>query len=485
MGPWQRAELTFLTTMKRPVGILVVGFALLNGAASMDGLAQMTIPGADPALGRALPPGDVREDTGCYAVEFYYAPDPKADTLATATALVKKYLPTVPLATNSQSPLQPPFVGFEEQGAPVDPSQVPDLKSLQYFGRGLSDQDAANIQKTNRATGLTFIVPKDEVWTMGRKFTELVEEFSQTTGAYIWDSTSEECFTADSWNTRRLSTWPASGVPDVSHQYNVHLYKPGDDSKYLRAITLGMSKFALPDIVIERINAGDSRPAGNLINLVAQSLAEHPVIKSGEKEVFGLQSLADGAWKSKIEASLESGATKEITLALLSGNRLDGDPENRLIEISFQNGVGETEDERRNDLLSKLWGSKDTIVAATHSPEVLAASARAKAKLPALRDLFQKGLPVGGRLLLEAPFAIDTGGNEWMWVEITNWSNADKPEGILQDDPFYVHSLKAGAHVTIDASQVFDYTLYHADGTKEGNETEKLIEAQGGQTIRK
>jgi hypothetical protein len=135
------------------------------------------------------------------------------------------------------------------------------------------------MQTTSRATCLVFVIPKKDVWTLGRKFTQLAEEFAEKTGAYLWDSATRECFSREAWTKMRLETWPESGIPDITHQITIHLYRPDDSSRYLRAITLGMEKFSLPNVVIERLLPSDNRPAGNLINLVCQSFAEKPVIE--------------------------------------------------------------------------------------------------------------------------------------------------------------------------------------------------------------
>jgi uncharacterized protein YegJ (DUF2314 family) len=74
----------------------------------------------------------------------------------------------------------------------------------------------------------------------------------------------------------------------------------------------------------------------------------------------------------------------------------------------------------------------------------------------------------------------DDEGHEWMWVEVTKWTDAKRLEGILWNDPFHIRKLKAGAKVTVATEEVFDYIFYHADGREEGNETGVLMEKQSG-----
>jgi len=58
-----------------------------------------------------------------------------------------------------------------------------------------------------------------------------------------------------------------------------------------------------------------------------------------------------------------------------------------------------------------------------HNEELLAASARAKAKLPELQKAFTAGLQPGEFIDLKAPFPTPDGGTEWMWVEVTSWKD--------------------------------------------------------------
>jgi uncharacterized protein YegJ (DUF2314 family) len=428
---------------------------------------------------------DVRNARNFYSVVFYYTPAPVvSNTQATAEQLVKRFLPGVPFTTEAKK-FPPPFVRFQEEEAPLEYYPAPDASYFEYVRHSMTDKEIASFQKTQRATRLILSVPPDDVWKLSRKFTQLVLEFAETNKAFIWDSATRECFSRKGWKDSRLSNWPENGLPDVTSHITVHLYRPNDDSPYLRAITLGMEKFALPDVVIQQMTASDQRPAGNLINLVCQSFAENPIVQNSAKAKFLLDALQASPFRSNMVDSLDSKATREITLALSEAEPQRGDPHNLLIELDFRNGKGKTEDERRNDLLSKLWGSSDSIVGVTHTDAILAASKRARTKLQALRPAFEKGLPPGSRLLVKGPFARDDEGSEYMWVEVMQWPANGKIEGILQNDPFYIRKLKAGAKVRVNFAEVFDYILYHADGTQEGNETGKLMDKQGGPTKKK
>lgn len=433
--------------------------------------------------GTVIPPGDVRSEYGFYSVVFYYAPDPKADPLATAKALMKEYLPEVSFGTDNSA--KPPFVGYQEESAPLQDYPVPDTPYFKFAGRGLEDGDIAAMQKTAKATCLVLVAPKDQVWTLGRSFTELVSAFAEKTGAYLWDSATRECFSPEAWKEMRLGAWQKGGLPEICDQITIHLYRPNENSSSLRAITLGMEKFALPDVVIERLLGSNNQQGGSLMNLVCQSLADNPMIEEGGKVDFNLASLSAKDFRERMTKSLGKGATGKITLQLLRGQPSEGDPENDLIELSFAHGQGTSENERRIDLLSKLWGAYDSVVSVEHTDDVRKASEKAKARLPELKKQFDQGLSPGDRLLVKSPFARDDEGFEWMWVEVVSWPSDKMIEGVLQNDPFYVKSLKAGAPVNVQVGEIFDYLLVKRDGTREGNETRKLFEKQGGKKTEK
>ena len=91
-----------------------------------------------------------------------------------------------------------------------------------------------------------------------------------------------------------------------------------------------------------------------------------------------------------------------------------------------------------------------------------------------LRKQFAEGLEPGEYILVKAPFKTPEGGNEWMWIEVTEWSG-NNIRGVLNNEPFYVPSLHSGQIVEIRQEDVFDYIRRHPDGTQEGNETGEII----------
>ena len=430
-----------------------------------------------------VPGGDVRNETIFYSVVFYHAVASEGKPWIAASNLVQRFFPGMAFHADSsqQTNTRPPYIAFEGETSPFKQFPVPHTEYFKYSGRGLSPEDVPAVQQARQAHRLILVASRDEAWKHGRKFTELALEYAGLQQAFIWDSATREVFTREAWRKARLESWPEDGLPDIRKQITIHLYRENDDEPYLRAITLGMEKFALPDVVIERVIGSDNRSAGNLINVFCQTLAENPVVANGARHNLQLETLKTARLKAEYEELLLDKAEKVAALELLRGKPQEGDPDNGLIEISLRHGRGKTEDERRESVLSRFWGAADSIKAVKHTDAILEASKRAREKLAQLRAPFVAGLKPGERLMIKGPFARDDGGKEWMWVEVTKWTNAKRLEGILQNDPFYIRSLKAGAKVTLAAEDVFDFIFYHGDGREEGNETGALLEKQASQ----
>jgi uncharacterized protein YegJ (DUF2314 family) len=127
-----------------------------------------------------------------------------------------------------------------------------------------------------------------------------------------------------------------------------------------------------------------------------------------------------------------------------------------------------------------VFGREENVVGARRDDEeLLAASERARAKLPGLHEHFSRGLTPGEHLMVKAPFRTANGGKEYMWVEALAW-NGDQITGLLRDEPMYVPNLHGGQTVTVSENEVFDYARFFPDGTKEGDETSEILKRREG-----
>jgi uncharacterized protein YegJ (DUF2314 family) len=352
----------------------------------------------------------------------------------------------------------------------ADRYPAPDLKALQYFGRGLSRQQALALQKSEQALVMDFGHSKAHVWSGLKAATEIVETVARETNGLIWDDETREIFTPDEWHKRRVVAWSGT-IPDVTVHTTIHVYNSGE---YVRAITLGMAKFGLPDVVVQNFSWSLNQNMGHLVNAFSQSMAEGSQIATAGEYELNFRTIKDRGMRDAYVKSLKPNAKAVAHLVLMQGAPEEGDPRNRLVEIAFDKYPGVDVHARQDAMLSSLFGWEDAIKRIQHNEELTVASKQARAKLPALRKAFTEGLAPGEYIQVKAPFATPSNATEWMWVEIIEWKGS-KIKGVLKNEPFDIPSLHGGQIVQVREEDVFDYLRRYPNGKEEGNETTKVI----------
>jgi uncharacterized protein YegJ (DUF2314 family) len=235
-----------------------------------------------------------------------------------------------------------------------------------------------------------------------------------------------------------------------------------------------MLKFGQPDLVVNDYSWSANWPMGNMINATAQLIVEGA--KPAAKMSIDFQQIRHPQARKSALEDQKAGAKGAAEISLRITKAEEGDPANFLLEFVFDRYPGPDRYARQEALLQTLFGSKDEIRSVRHDEAILAASAAARKNLPKLRDQFNAGFAPGAYLMLKAPFKTDDDGREWMWVEVVEWKS-DRIKGRLRNDPRAIKALKAGQEVQVLQGDVFDYIFFRADGTSEGNETGRLIDA--------
>lgn len=434
------------------------------------------VPGARAeAKLEAFPSGTPARGPISVVYAIYYANAPSSEPMAALKDALVREGGTIKLVKAlSKTPAEP------QVEATLDPASQngyapPDLQAIQYFGRGLSREQAEAVQLSRLALVLEFARPVDTTFASLRAADSLVLRVAEQTGGLLWDEETREIFTPDEWRKRRIDSWRGD-IPDVVKHTVIHAYQ-GD--KLVRAITLGMRKFGLPDVVINDFPWSENRQIGNLINLLSQTLAEGGAVGQGGAMDMDLKKIRHPAAARPDGITLLPNASGIARLSLYQGAREEGDPRNRLMEIDFNRYPGPDRYARQTAMLSSMFGAVDTVQMISHTDAILLASKAAKARLPALRRDFNAGLQPGEYIMVKAPFATPDGGREWMWVEVSSWGDRTIA-GLLKNEPKNIPSLHAGQTVSVAAADVFDYIRTDAKGNDEGNETGKLMARQRG-----
>jgi hypothetical protein len=353
----------------------------------------------------------------------------------------------------------------------------PDLESLKYFARGLSAAQMSALQGARQALILDFTHPKLHTLDALRTANALAAQVAAKTGGVLWDEETREVFTPEKWREKRIATW-TGGVPDIANHVTVHAYKHGE---LVRAVSLGMGKFGLPDLAADQFPWSSNKSIGNLINLLGQSLAEGAAVGQGGQLDVDVRKIVHKQVRERTLDADQGKAEHIGKLILLAAKPEQGDPANRIAAISFARYPGPDMTARQNAMLSAMFGSTDGIKYIKHNEELEKASALAQKKLAGMGDQFKRGLRPGEYILVKAPFPTPAGGSEWMWVEVKKWEG-ERIDGLLQNDPYDIPTLKAGQAVRVKLSDVFDYIRVLPDGKREGNTTGAIIEKMQGKT---
>jgi uncharacterized protein YegJ (DUF2314 family) len=264
----------------------------------------------------------------------------------------------------------------------------------------------------------------------------------------------------------------------VLQHTTIQAYQDGD---YVRAVSLGMAKFGLPDLVIEQLSWATHRSLAGLMMGITQQMVEGAMPDAAGTFVFDAGSIRNAAVREEVMADSIGNASHTGTFKLIAVAAQDGDADNRLLAIRFDHYAGNDEFARQDTAVASIFGWRDEIKRIEHNDELKAARDVARARLPQLRRDFEAGLDPGEYVQVKAPFPTSSGGHEWMWVEITAWQD-HVIEGLLRNEPFDIPALHAGQKVEVDPEEVFDYLRQFADGRQEGNSTGETIARMQGET---
>jgi uncharacterized protein YegJ (DUF2314 family) len=417
-----------------------------------------------------LPAGSPMADSIQFQYAVYMLPIPAKNPLVMLQKALEKKYAGLKLVTEIPKDPRKMVVRVRLQKHVRQEYAPPSLEDLRYSGDGLSPKQAQALQKSDEAFILEFAHPNENVWTALHAADELVEEIARKAGGLVWDEETREVFTPDVWHEKRLKSWSGS-VPDISSQTVIHVYKKDELE---RAITLGMTKMGLPDVVVDGVSWSSNGQVGHLINLFCQAMAEGAVFEKSGRFNLELQAIKNSKVRDAQLKSLKGNSMGVAYLSLKPGVWEEGDPKNRLIQLTADRYVGNDPPAKQDRMLSCSLGWEDKVTGVEHNEELLEESRRERAKLPRLQKDFNAGLQPGEFILVKAPFKTPDGGNEWMWVEITSWKGS-LIRGTLENQPFNVPDLHAGQVVEVWEGDVFDYIRQYPDKRREGNTTGEII----------
>ena len=210
--------------------------------------------------------GELMDDQIMFEFAIYYLPTPAKEPLAELDSVLKSNFKGFQKVDKISPPKAGKAIAAKMVTNVAESYRPPSLESLQYFGRGLSRAQAEAVQGSKAVLLLDFAYSRQYVWDGMRAALELAAFVARTMGGLLWDEETREMFAPDEWEKRRITEWTEK-VPDISKHTTIHAYNTGE---YVRAITLGMAKFGLPDIVIDNFSWSLNRNMGHVVNLFGQ-----------------------------------------------------------------------------------------------------------------------------------------------------------------------------------------------------------------------
>ncbi|MEY3444805.1 MAG: hypothetical protein RLZZ519_3086, partial [Bacteroidota bacterium] len=425
------------------------------------------VESVDPAT---LPQGDLADSTFMTVFDFY-ALEEKIDTADLAKAFQAAFadLPmwdSIPEDIGQGGRMVAYFPDAQQDFPPGD------VEFLSYAAARLPLAQQQALSKARECVSLALVAPRAERWQINRRFCKFMADYSQEKALIIFDESCREFDSPVTWTARKLQHWTAE-KPQIPFHIVQHAYREEDG--FCRIVSIGMEKFGLPNIVINNAVCSAQNQLSSLINLMAQTLAEDSKITSPGILNLDIASLQDTIVRNQMRAEINDNASGKGIAYIRFAKKEEGDSPGPLLELYSYDAKYSNQQEYQNDFVTGIFGATDTLInTGSDNAELQAASDRAKAELPGIQERFNKGLRAQEVLLVKLPFETDEGGVEWMWVEVIEWKD-DEIKGTLSNDPYYIANLKAGAAVTGDADDIFDYMIQGPNG-EEGNETSKVIE---------
>lgn len=362
---------------------------------------------------------------------------------------------------------RPPYVLYKEETT-LDYAVVDGVTLEKAYGLDATQQE--KLKDAKKVVVLDVVAPVSVTEQIG--VANAVYGFAKATNGVVWDELTQDYFSPDAFKERRIDGWE-TGTPWAAVHFKVFAEDSGRNGMSLS--TAGLRRFGIPELELHNIPGNALKSANHVVNVVGQLLVENP--KSAKPGAFNIviSKMKHDAYRESLSAASTEGAKAEVEVEL----RPIGDGEIPTLEIVFP-GAGEKTVVVDRGIVA-LFGSSDSVNQVEHDEELLAVSKAAMAEFAkVVKPKFLKGLKTAEVLLVKAPFKTSAGGNEWMWVEVTDIAKNGTITGLLANDPDDVPELESGQEVKVKEAELFDWILKAPDGSTTGNKTGDLMQKRLG-----
>lgn len=292
---------------------------------------------------------------------------------------------------------------------------------------------------------------------------------------YVYDEVARRIETAAEAGSHTVTA--KLGEPAFARKHIVIQFYRQDDGT-ARLLTLGLVRFASPDLSIRGANMSSGPLLADVINAAASLIAHG---KNDTSITITLDDVARIVGRKPSELNANPKTARPVVLDIAPPERIEGDPDNEMAELVPHDG-GSTR-EGWDAVVTSLFGLAPSVTASVDDKELAEIAKRAQRDLPTAIRRFETG---EGELFVKGPFPIpaesraDGGASvETLWIEAAS-CDAKSCTGVLSNEPSYATNIALGKTTSVKRTEAVDWMIHLRDGGRLGGESIKALSKRSG-----
>src|SRR5262249_49790052 len=142
---------------------------------------------------------------------------------------------------------------------------LPNEARLKFMGVGLSQDEKQALLSAQSIWAAMFVAPQSDAIAATKRADQVLMKLADLSHGVICDETTRRYYSPKWWKTKRLAAWEGD-LPDAYALVSIDFYRVEEKGSY-RAISLGMSKLGLPEVVVNEMIQDNSRSISSLMYL--------------------------------------------------------------------------------------------------------------------------------------------------------------------------------------------------------------------------
>lgn len=360
--------------------------------------------------------------------------------------------------------------GFDAFYMTTDDLILPPKDTLETVAPGLTPAEREGLHARPHAMVLRTTGKPTREQLPARTAFAAAAVLAEAAHGYVYDETERKIETAADF-ARHLVTAPLGQNAFEPRHIVVQLYRQDDGTA--RLLTLGMVRFGAPDLSLRGANMASGPLLAEVLNAAAAKIAgghDESTLAIGVDDVARVM--------GRKPAEVNAGDGRSVLLEISEPERMEGDPDNDLAELTPPGGIPR---DGWDVVVASLFGQAPTVTSPVDDKELGEIAKRARRDLPKAIARFEAA---GGALYVKGPFPIpedqrlDGGPTvEHLWIA-ARACDAQRCTGSLSNEPSYLSNLAAGKTTSVSRAEVADFLLQQKDGGTMGGESIKALKAR-------